>query len=125
MYHQARALLVLAAVLIAGAAWGQEQTQGWLGVALQDITQEEAEKLGWDRPRGARITRPSKGSPAAAAGLEPGEIIATLDGLEVKDQRSLLAALRSKPPGAVVKLGLARPGMGRTVAVMLGAQPEV
>jgi hypothetical protein len=125
MYHHARALLVLAAVLIAGAAWAQEQTPGWLGVGFQNITKEDAEKLGWDRPRGATITRPSKGSPAAKKGLEPGEVIATLDGIEVEDQKSLLAALKSKPPGAVVTLGLVRPGKVRTVAVALGALPEV
>ena len=51
-----RSLLALVALLIAGAALAQEQGQHWLGVNAQDVTKEEADKLGWEAPRGVKVT---------------------------------------------------------------------
>jgi hypothetical protein len=61
MHHHARAVLVLAALLIAGAAWAQEQTQGWLGVDVRGVSQEDDRRLGWKAPRGVKVVWPMKG----------------------------------------------------------------
>lgn len=53
-----RLLAVVAALLIAGTAWAQEQPKVWLGAELQDVSKDEADKLGWDVPRGAKVTAP-------------------------------------------------------------------
>ena len=37
------------------AAQEQNKGWGWLGVELRDVTQKEADKLGWDAPAGAKI----------------------------------------------------------------------
>src|SRR5262249_21752540 len=103
-----RSLFVLVALLIAGTAWAQEQTQGWFGVDAQNVTKEEADKLGWESPRGVKVVRTRVGSPAAAAGLEPGDVIETVDGVEVADGDGLKTALIAKGGGAVVKLRLLR-----------------
>jgi len=75
---------VVAVVLIAGAAWAQERRLDWLGARMQDVTKEEAEKRGWETPRGAKVDL-TAGAPAAAAELQPGDVIVTLDGVEVEN----------------------------------------
>jgi hypothetical protein len=62
-----RWLLLLAGLLFAGAAWAQEQRPGWLGAELLNVTKEEADKLGWEAPRGAR----SFARPQALLPLQP------------------------------------------------------
>jgi WD40 repeat protein len=117
-----RSLLALCALLIAGAVAAQER-QGWLGAGLDDVTRQEADKLGWESPRGAKITDLAKGSPAAAAGLELGDVIATFDGIEVENSNALAAAVMAKGAGALTKLRVMRAGKERTVTVALGARP--
>src|SRR5215467_1355047 len=124
MRARLRSLLGLLAVLIAGAALAQ-QGQNWFGINAQDVTREEADKLGWEAPRGVKVLRIYEGSPAAAAGLEPGDVIALLDGVEVKDGRDLRAGLLARGSGAVVKLRVLRAGREKTVSVTLGTAAPV
>src|ERR1700730_3442181 len=84
MPHLARLLLALAALLIASAAWAQEP-KGYLGADLQDITKDEADKLGWEAPRGVKVVRPRENGPAARAGLLAQDVIISLDGQEVEN----------------------------------------
>ncbi len=118
-----RSLLALLVLLIAGAVLAQEQGQNWFGINAQDVTKEEADKLGWEAQRGVKVLRIFEGSPAAAAGLEPGDVIAMLDGVEVKDGRDLRAGLLAKGSGAVAKLRVLRAGREKTVSVTLGTTP--
>ena len=75
-----RSLLGLLILLIADTALAQGQGQNWFGINAQDVTREEADKLGWEGPRGVKVLRIYEGSPAAAAGLEPGDVIACSTG---------------------------------------------
>jgi WD40 repeat protein len=118
-----RLLLVAVAVLITGTALAQDQRQGWLGVNAEDVTKEEAEKLGWEAPRGAKVIGLTGGSPAAAAGLQAGDVIATLDGVEVENSNSLTDAVMAKGAGAAAKLRVMRAGKEKTITVTLGARP--
>jgi WD40 repeat protein len=123
MRASSRFVLALAALLIASMAWAQEQRPGWLGINLDDVTKEEAEKLGWESPRGAKIIDVIPGAPAVAAGLQPGDVIATLDGVEVENVDGLTAALTAKGASAAIKLRLMRDGKEKTVTATLGARP--
>ena len=106
-----------------GAAGAEEQAKGFLGAQLADVTQEEAAKLGWEAPRGAKVVKPVEGSPAAAAGLQPGDIAVTLDGMEIENMAGFTAAIGGKGPGTAVKLRLLRGGKEKTVSVTLAARP--
>jgi WD40 repeat protein len=106
-----------------GAAGAEEQAKGYLGAQLADVTQEEAAKLGWEAPRGAKVVKPVEGSPAAAAGLQPGDIVVTLDGQEIENAAGFDAAIGGKGPGAAVKLRLLRGGKEKTAGVTLAARP--
>jgi serine protease Do len=58
-------------------------TRAWLGVGIAEVTPRLAAELGLDRPRGALITQVARGSPAARAGVRPGDVILAVSGREV------------------------------------------
>ena len=116
-----RSLLVAVALVVAGGgAWAQEHRPGWLGVELQDVAKEEADKLGWEAPRGAKVMRVVPGAPAKAAGIEPRDVITTLDGIDVEGSLGLTRILAAREAGATVRLRLLRNGRERTVSATLG-----
>ena len=119
--HGAVRLLALALVLLlAGPAWAQDN-KGYLGADLQDITKEEADKLGWEGPRGVRVTKPREGGPAS--GILAGDVIVTLDGVEIENKDRFTASIGDKGAGAQVRLRLLRDGKERTVNVTLSRRP--
>ena len=63
--------------------------RGWLGVRIQAVSEEIAESLGLDKPRGALVANVSEGGPAEAAKIEPGDVIITFDGRPVEEMRRL------------------------------------
>lgn len=80
---------------------------GFLGVFLRQGPQGEAV-----------IDGVREGSPAAKAGLQSGDVVTKIDGVEVKDPSALVAALQGMPPGKTVKLSIRRGGaLGRDMTV--------
>jgi serine protease Do len=63
--------------------------RGWLGVRIQEVTEEIAESLGLDKARGALVASVTDNGPAQAAGIQPGDVILTFDGKQVTDMRHL------------------------------------
>ncbi len=116
------ALLVAALVFGILAAGAEEQPKGWLGLQLKDLTKEEADALGWESPRGAKVVKTVPGGPAEKAGLLPEDIVLSLDGLEVDNMAGLVAAVNARPPRAEVKLRLLRAGKEKRLAATLGAR---
>ena len=57
-----------------GTTTERRAEQGWLGAQLNALTLAEAQALGWQQPRGARLTSTVAGSPATKAGLLPGDM---------------------------------------------------
>ena len=123
MHTSLRSLLAAVVLLLASAAWAQQRSPGYLGAEFQDVTKEEADKLGWEAPRGAKVVRQLPDSPAAEAGLAIGDIITALDGVEVENFAGLRAALAVKGAGTLVKLRLLRSSRERTITATLGARP--
>jgi serine protease Do len=64
-------------------------TRGWLGVQIQPVAAEIADSLGMKKAQGAMVDEPQKGSPAATAGIEAGDVITVFNGTPVKDARDL------------------------------------
>jgi serine protease Do len=103
-------------------------TRGWLGVQIQPVTEEVADSLGLKAAVGALVAEPQPGSPAAAAGLKPGDVITSVDGVEVKDPRDLARRIASLGPNKSVDLRLSRNGAEHSIHLKLGqladAQPR-
>jgi serine protease Do len=98
----------------------QRQT---LGVSSTALTPEIARLLGLRAPIGALVTGVLPESPAEKCGLQPGDIIAGIDGVIVQNPSALPKMLSGKKSGAVVKLTVVREGNEYTVPCEVAAAP--
>lgn len=98
--------------------------RGWLGVQIQPIGRDMADGLGLKDARGALVSQTQPDTPAAKAGLKPGDAIVALDGRPVKNPRDLSRLVAGFEPGSKVKLTVSRDGKERLVEVELGRLPE-
>lgn len=94
-------------------------SRGQLGVHIQEMTQELARSFGRDTADGALVVRVESGSPAAKAGLAPGDIILSLDGKKVGSSADLPMLVGEKKPGTTVKLGVWRKGQSLALNAVL------
>lgn len=96
-------------------------TRGFLGVSLQPIDKDLAEALGLDKPEGALVADIVADSPAAAAGVEQGDIILEVNDVPVKTPSSIRNDVMLNEPGTVVKLKINRKGKVMIIKVTLGS----
>jgi Do/DeqQ family serine protease len=92
---------------------------GSLGLAAQDITPDIAAALGVNAGSGALITRVRVGSPAATAGVAPGDVVTAVDGKPVRGAGDLMNAQGILPVGSNVVLDLLRDGKAMQVKARL------
>src|SRR5438552_10365777 len=97
-----------------------ETRRGWLGVRIQQMTDDLAETLGVKPARGALIAGIDDKGPAKPAGIEPGDVIVKLDGKEIKEMRDLPRVVADTPVGKQVPVVVIRKGKEDTKAVTLG-----
>lgn len=84
--------------------------RGQLGVAIQDLTPELAQAFGLSQTQGAAITAVNPKSPAAKAGLEPGDIVLSINDKRVKNSQDVRNIIGLLPLGDEVKLEVQRGG---------------
>ena len=99
-------------------------TRGWLGVQIQPVTAEIADSLGLKKAAGAMVAEPQSGSPAAKAGIKPGDVITAVNGTQVKDARELARTIGMMAPDSSVKLDIVRDGEPRSITVTLAQVPN-
>ena len=100
-----------------------ETRRGWLGVRIQDVTDDVADAMGLKKAVGALITDVPEG-PAREAGLKTGDVIKSFDGVEVVDTRGLVRQVGNSPVGATVRVTVLRDGKTQTIKVVLGRREE-
>ena len=76
----------------------------WIGVNLQTITPRLGKIFGWPETTGAIVTRVAAGSPAATAGIEPGDIIAGANGHALDGSTAIMRFIVTQPLGAPISL---------------------
>jgi Do/DeqQ family serine protease len=112
-------------VVVASAESGSSTVKrAWLGAKLQDVTPEIAESLGLKRPSGALVANVAADGPAAKAGIKTGDLIVTIDGVEVEDPNAFDYRFATKPIGGTAKVGLIRQGKDMVVSVALASLPD-
>ena len=94
--------------------------RGQLGIAIQPVTAEQAEKLGLKEPQGVLVASIAPNSSAARAGLRPGDVITAFEGQPVTDGNTLRNRIASTSPGTQVKLTILRDQRTAEVQVTLG-----
>ncbi|KZX96940.1 serine protease [Sulfitobacter sp. HI0076] len=100
-----------------------ETRRGWLGVRIQDVTDDVADAMGLKKAVGALITDVPEG-PAREAGLKTGDVIKSFDGVEVVDTRGLVRQVGNSPVGATVRVTVLRDGKTQTIKVVLGRRED-
>ena len=113
----------LVKVYAESALSGRKVERPWLGAKLEPVTREIAEGLGLTRIAGAVVTRLSDKGPAANAGIEPGDVIMRVDGVEVTDARAVYYRLTTKGVGQTVKLSVIRKSKPLDIDIGLVAPP--
>ncbi len=98
--------------------------RAWLGVQIQNVTREIADSLGLKEAKGALISDPQADGPGAKAGLEAGDVIAEVDGKPISDARDLARRIGGLLPATKVTLSIWRDGVGKSLALTLGAMKE-
>jgi len=113
-------------VVVASAEHGGKTVQRpWLGAKLQTVTADIADSLGLKRPTGALIASVLRDSPAARAGLKPGDLIMSVDGQDVEDPQAFNYRFATKPPGGTAELGVLRRSRVMKVKVALRTAPAL
>ena len=97
-----------------------ETRRGWLGVRIQQVTDEIAESLDIKPARGALVAGIDEKGPAKPAGIEPGDVIIKFDGKDIKEMRDLPRIVADTPVGKEVPVVIIRKGQEQIKTVKLG-----
>jgi serine protease Do len=98
----------------------KEVRRGWLGVRIQQVSDEIAESLSVKPARGALVAGIDDKGPAKPAGIEPGDVIVKFDGKDVKEMRDLPKIVADTPVGKDVEVVVIRKGKEEKKSVKLG-----
>lgn len=98
--------------------------RGWLGVRIQSVTDEIAESLGLDRPRGALIAGVTENGPAEKAKIETGDVVLSFDGKPVANMNSLPRVVAETSVGKTVEVEVWRKGRTQKLRATVGELDE-
>ena len=99
--------------------------RGWIGVEVQEITQDLAESFGLSEANGALIAGVQRGSPADVGGIKPGDILLAVGGKPVKDPQVMLDLIASQKPGEMVAFQLRRQKGLFDTTIRIGKRPPL
>jgi serine protease Do len=97
--------------------------RGWLGVLLQPVSTDVAESLGLAGEGGALVANVEPDSPAAKAGLQPGDVVRAVNGKPLDSVKALARAVADSRPGSTLTLEVSRDQANRSLKVLLGTSP--
>lgn len=100
-----------------------ETRRGWLGVRIQDVSQDVADAMGLAAAQGALVTDVPDG-PGKDAGILSGDVIVTFNGKDVKDSKELVRIVADAPIGDTVPVVVLRDGKKTDLSVKLGRRED-
>jgi len=98
--------------------------RGWLGVAIQEITEELSESFGLDNTSGALIAMVEKASPAEKGGIQPGDIILKFNNNFIASSSDLPKFVGTTKPFTKVPVEILRKGKKIKLDVKVGEMPS-
>jgi serine protease Do len=96
-------------------------SRGRLGVAVQGVNQTLADSFGMKKPQGALVSSVDPGGPAAKAGLQPGDVILSVNGVDVADSSSLPSQIAGIKPGTQADVQVWRDKSTKALKVTIGS----
>ncbi len=97
-------------------------SRGWLGVSIQQVTDDLARSFGLNSPQGALVSEVIAGSPAAKAGIRQGDVIVRFAGKSVKDVQQLQSMVAETPVGGKVEVTVFRAGKEMNFSIVVASQ---
>lgn len=113
----------IAAPIVDQLRAGREIERGYLGVGLAPIDEDFAASLGLPKRRGELVQTVQDDSPAARAGLKPGDILTKVNGKDVTADQTVSFLVANLEPGAQVPVELLRDSKKLAINVTLGKRP--
>ncbi len=98
--------------------------RGWLGVVIQNVSDDIADSISLPEAKGAMITKVTEDGPAAKADIKAGDVIVKVNESKIEDSRDLARKIAELQPNSAVKLSIVRYGDTREVEMKLGAFPS-
>ncbi len=95
-----------------------------LGVTVQEVNQDLANSFKLDSPSGALVSSVEKGSAAAKAGLQPGDVVRKINGKTIRSSGDLAAMITLASPGDKLTLDIWRHGSPKELEATLGGIPR-
>jgi S1-C subfamily serine protease len=106
---------------------GKQVSRGWLGVVLDEVSAEEAQRNGLDQPRGALVLQlvleGGAESPAASAGIQAGDIVVRWNGAEIGTPGALTKTVADTIIGSAADVVVVRDGVELNMTVIVGHRP--
>ncbi|OJT19935.1 peptidase S1 [Archangium sp. Cb G35] len=99
-------------------------TRAWLGIGIQDLTQDLAKALALPVNEGAIVSQVNEGSPAGKAGMRSDDVIVAIDGQKVGSGGQLTRTVALKKPGSTSTVDVFRDGKRQALKVQLGTRPD-
>jgi serine protease Do len=93
--------------------------RGFLGITSEPLTPDRARALGMEFEAGALVNSVGKGTPAAAAGIKPNDVVVEVAGRRTETGRSLTQVVQSRSPGETLPVVVVRGGKRITLQVKL------
>lgn len=97
--------------------------RGWLGIEAQALSRELAASFGLRTPQGVIVAGVVSEGPAAKAGLQPGDVLLSIDGQAIMDARATMSDIASIPPGTSLPLTIVRSGERMEMTLEVGERP--
>ncbi len=101
-----------------------ETRRGWLGVRIQEVTDDIAEGLSMGEARGALVAEVNEGGPSDEAGIKIEDVILSFDGRQIEEMRDLPRIVADTPIGKKVQVVVWRDGKRKTLRVKVGRLEE-
>jgi serine protease Do len=98
--------------------------RGWLGVVIQNVTDEIADSIGLSEAKGAMVTKVAEDGPAAKEDIKAGDVIVAVNGDKIDDSRDLARKIAELHSNTDVKLSIVRYGDKHEVDMKLGTFPS-
>jgi serine protease Do len=98
--------------------------RGWLGVKIQEVSEEAADSVGLAKTAGALVLDVSKDSPADKAGIKPGDVITSYDGKEIGQMRFLPRLVAETKIGKLVPVVYWHNNASKTAQITIGELDE-